>query len=234
MFQPKRIVPIEVYSSMECPYAYLAVYRLRQVLPEFTGRLYIVWRALSLEWVNESNYPKPLYEAEFELFQQIEPRLPWQMWARPDWHWPSTYWPAFEALACAQLQGSDAAFEMSWALRRAYFAENRNLSLRHEILAIVEELSASGSLSLRRFEQDWNRGVTKYQVIQESRSGWRERKLNGSATFVFQDRRTITNPAIGEIDFDEENACLRSYKPYEGDPLEAYRQMLESALNPAG
>lgn len=221
---------IEFYGSMECPYAYLATFRLRQVWPEYAGKLKLTWRALSLEYINQQSYPKPLYTAEQELFQQIEPRLPWKLWARPEWQWPVTHWPAFEALACAQAQSCDAAFEMSWALRHAYFAENRCLSMRHEILAIAEPLNSQGLLNLEQFQQDWDSGKYKSQVLRESQTGWHELKVNGSATLILPDGEQVTNPAVGEIDFDEENYQLRSFQPYTKDPLDAYREILNSAL----
>ena len=55
---------IEIYGSMECPYAYLATYRLRQVWPEFRSQVRLVWRALSLEYINRQSYPMPLHLAE--------------------------------------------------------------------------------------------------------------------------------------------------------------------------
>lgn len=218
---------IEIYASIECPYAYLATYRLKQLRPEYTGRVRFVWRALSLEYINQQSYPKPLFEAEYELFQRIEPELPWQRWTRPDWQWPTTHWPAFEALACAQAQGEEVAFQMSWALRHAYFAESRCISLRHELLDIAKKVAASGLLNLERFISDWDSGRYKNQIVEESEKGWRSLKLDGSATFVLPDGTRITNPAIGDIDFDESNNILRSYTPFSGDPLFAYRGMLD-------
>src|SRR5690606_14166175 len=117
---------------------YLANYYLRQVMPEYTGRVEIVWRSLSLEYMNERTSSKPREEAEAEHFHQIEPGLPFKRWSRPDWQYPATMWPAFEALACAQAQGHDAAFEMSWALRRGLFAEERHLASRYELFQIAE------------------------------------------------------------------------------------------------
>lgn len=225
---------IEIYASLECPYAYLAAYRLRQVWPEFAGRVQVVWRALSLEYINRRvGTPPPMFEAEKRLFAQIEPALPWQPWSRPLWEWPATAWPAFEALACAQAQGHEAAWAMSWALRRAFFAEGRPLSLRHELLAIAREVAAESRLDLARFEADWDSGRSKSSVIAESRRGWHELKVNGSATFILPGGRQMTNPALGEIDFDEENYTLRSYIPFAGDPLAVYRKMLESVIRDA-
>ncbi|NWF65638.1 MAG: DsbA family protein [Chloroflexi bacterium] len=217
---------LEIYSSIECPYAYLATYRLRQVGPEFAGQVQVVWRALSLEYINRRIVTSPpMFAAEKELFAHIEPALPWNLWTRPEWDWPVTLWPAFEALACAQVQNAAAAWEMSWALRHAFFAEGRNISMRHEILALAADV---GGLDLAQFEADWDNGRYKQNVIAESRRGWHELKVNGSATFVLPDGHQMTNPALGEIDFDEENYVLRSYTPYEGDPLAVYREMINS------
>jgi predicted DsbA family dithiol-disulfide isomerase len=220
------MVELEVYASIECPYAYLAAYRLSQLRQEWEGKVKIRWRALSLEYINRSSYAKPLYEAEYALFNQIEPDLPWKLWDRPDWQWPTTTWSAFEALACAQTQGEKAAFEMSWALRYAHFAECRNISMRHELIDIASKLEKNGALDLKRFQDDWDRGRYKYTVLEESRMGWQELKLDGSATLLLADGRRATNPAVGEIDFDEEQGILRGFTPYDGDPLDAYRNLL--------
>jgi predicted DsbA family dithiol-disulfide isomerase len=221
---------IEVYSSIECPFAYLSVYRLRQVWGAFSGRLSLSWRALSLEWVNQRSYALPLFEAERELFSEIEPGLPWQPWSRPHWEFPSTMWPAYEALACAQAQGEAQAFSMSWELRRAYFAESRNISLRSEIMAVAQVVAQQADLDFSRFQMDWDQGSYKALAHNESQRGWRELKLEGSATFVLPDGEKFTNPAVGTVDIDEEKYELRSYQPYSGDPLQAYRELLSSAL----
>jgi predicted DsbA family dithiol-disulfide isomerase len=226
---PNLLPTIEIYSSLECPYAYLTTYRLRQAWPAFRGKVRLAWRALALEYVNRQSYPKPLFDMEFALFRQIEPALPWQPWRRPDWEWPTTYWPAFEALACAQAQGNEPAFEMSWALREAYFDGNRCLSLRHEILAVAGETAAQGKLDLDQFTQDWDSGRYKSQILAESRHGWEVLKVEGSATLLLPDGRRFTNPATGEIDFDEALFQLRSFTPYPGDPAEVYRELLDSA-----
>jgi predicted DsbA family dithiol-disulfide isomerase len=224
---------IEIYSSIECPYAYLTTYRLRQIWPEYAGRVRIVWRALSLEYINQRSHPKPLFEAEQQLFHKIEPDLPWKSWSRPEWDWPVTFLPAFEALACAQAQGDISAFAMSWALRHAFFAENKNLSLRHELLEIAEQVATEGTLDLEWFRDDWDHGRHKGLVLTESHLGWHDLEVKASATIILPDGRRWTNPDIGEVDFDEVNYVVRSFTPFKGDPTSTYRQILESvALEP--
>ena len=220
---------IEIFSDIHCPWAYLAVYRLRRVWPDHAGRVRIVWRALSLEYINERGTPKPIVDAEIGLLQQIEPQLPIQPWPRPDWQWPVAFWPAFEALACAQAQGHDAAFAMSWALRHAFFAEGRCPSLRHELLAIAAEVAADGALDLARFEDDWDSGRHKASVIADSRRGWHDLKVAGSPTFVLPGGRQVSNPAAGRADIDKEWGVVRSYTPYTGDPLVVFYELLAAA-----
>lgn len=219
---------IEIFSSLDCPYAYLAVYRARQVWPEYAGQVQLAWRALPLEYINRCSVSRPLFDAELTLFAQLAPELPFHSWRLAEWDWPATMWPAFEALACAQAQNEAAALEMSWRLRRAFFAEGRNIALRHELLAIAEEAAAATPLDAGRLKQDWDDGRYKAAIIADARRGWRELQVNGSATFLLPDGRQITNPAIGEVDFDEANNRLRSFKPYQSDPLAAYRELFGS------
>ncbi|MGH2543906.1 MAG: DsbA family oxidoreductase [Ardenticatenaceae bacterium] len=223
----ETIPTIEIYSSIECPFAYLSLYRLRQVWPEYAGRVRVVWRALSLEYINRESTRKPLIEAELDVIRQhIEPELPVLAWPRPAWEWPVTMWPAFEALACAQAQGERAAFEMSWALRYGFFARGRSPSLRHEILAIAEEVARETELDVARLEEEWDSGHYKARVLADSRRGWHDLRVNGSATFVLPDGTQVTNPGLGELDFDEETFTLRGYEPPEEGALEVLQRLL--------
>jgi hypothetical protein len=224
------LASLELYGSIECPFAYLATYRLRQVWPIYAERLQLTWRALALEYVNHQGNPRPFFECALELFAQIEPDLPLRPWACPAWDWPVTLWPAFEALACVQAQSHAAALEMSWALRHAYFAESRTIALRHELLAIAEQVARETSLDLAQFTQDWDTGRYKRSVVAESQRGWYELKVVGSVTFVLSTQRKITNPAIGAIDFDASTQTLRRYTPYAGDPLAVIRSLLDEAI----
>ena len=208
----------------------MATYRLRRVWPEYAGRVRVAWRALSLEFANQRETPKPILDAEIDLIQTIEPELPIRRWRRPDWQWPVTFWPAFEALACAQAQGHDAAFAMNWALRHAFFAEGRGPVLRHELLAIAGEVAGQVGLDPARFEDDWDHGRYKADVLADSRRGWHELKVQGSPTFVLPDGRQITNPAAGEAEIDEQSGLVRGYEPFAGDALAVFREMLDSAL----
>jgi predicted DsbA family dithiol-disulfide isomerase len=220
---------IDIYADVYCPWTYLTLSRLRRVWPAYAGRLELRWRALSLEYINRQGTPRPLLEVELDLIQQIEPALPLRRWSRPAWEWPVTFWPALEALACAQAQGHAPAFALSWALRHAFFAEGRSPALRHELLAIAEQVAAEAGLDAARLEADWDAGRYKGTVIADSRHGWHTLRVAGSPTFVLPDGSQITSPGIGAADIDEERAVVRSYTPLAGDPLTPVRSMLDRA-----
>jgi hypothetical protein len=40
----------------------------------------------------------------------------------------------------------------------------------------------------------------------------------------------VSNPAAGEADIDEERGVVRGYTPYEGDPVAAFRALLDEAI----
>ena len=221
---------IEIYSSLECPYAYLVNYRLRQVWPEYAGELTITWRALSLEYINQVGNSRSTFDAERELFARIDPGLPMKPWRRPAWDWPVTLWPAFEALACAQAQSSEAAFEMSWALRYAFFADGRNIALRHELLLVAAQVARQTSLDIDRFITDWDSGHYKQRVLEESMHGWHTLKVKGSATLVLPDGSQSTNPSIAALEPSSSTQTDLPRLAPSGIPLDELRLLLQRAL----
>lgn len=221
---------IEVYGSIECPYAYLMNFRLRKLMPEYEGKLQVAWRALSLEHVNNapSNMLGLIYEGG--ILKMAEPKLMVKEWPQNELIPPTTFLPAFEALAGAQAQGHAAAFELSWALRHAVYAEGRNISMRHEVFALAEQVAKKTDLDIEQFKRDWDGGKHKAKIIAESSKGWYEIKVEGSATLVLPNGKQFSNPAIGEFDFDERKGEVRDYHPPNKDWMTTYREILNGAL----
>ena len=221
---------IEIYSDIHCPWAYLANYRLRLLWPEYEGRLEIVWRSLSLEYINRRGTPKPILDLETGYLPNIEPGIPVKPWSRPDWQWPVTFWPAFEALNCAQAQGSRQAFEFGWELRRSFFEESHSPSLRSEIFKLAREVGPATGLDTAQFEYDWDSGRYKQAVIKDSERGWHELKVKSSPTFVLPDGRQFSNPAAGHLQLDLKNHSVKGYTPAGEDWRDFYRSFLDAAL----
>lgn len=174
-------IPIAMYADLACPYAYVSTYRLRKLHDAYRGTIVIEHKSLPLEYVNREPTPKALLERELPLLIREEPALPYQPWQRPDSEWSVTMWPAFEAVKCAERQNLALADELDWALRVAFFAESRCICMRHVLLELAQRVGLDGE----RFADDFDRGVTKYQVFQEAQEGWERLHVEGSPTFVF-------------------------------------------------
>ena len=85
------------------------MYRLRQLWPEYGGRVRVAWKALILEVKNGQSTPKLILDQENPLMTRQEPELPKRDLAAAEWQYRGTMLLAFEALACAGLQGDELA-----------------------------------------------------------------------------------------------------------------------------
>ena len=201
---------------------------MRQLAAEYDGRVRIKWAALALEVKNRRGTPKPILDLEVPVARQVEPALPIQAWARPDWEWPVTVLPAFEAVASAAEQGDAAAFAYQWAVRHAFFAESRCVSLRHVLLDVAREVG----LDVERFLADFESGRCRRRVFDETRTGWEVLKVRGSPTLVLPNGRQYFAPAIPALKFDAEHRRLESWEPPDcptGDCLDVLRGILDRA-----
>jgi predicted DsbA family dithiol-disulfide isomerase len=191
-------IPIAMYADLACPYAYVSAYRLRKLRDEYRGTIVITHKSLALEYVNREPTPKPVLELELPVLVQEEPDIPYQPWQRPESEWPVTMWPAFEAVKCAERQSLALADDLDWAIRVAFFAESRCISLRHVLLELAQQVG----LEMERWAFDFDRGVTKYQVLQEAQEGWERLRVAGSPTFVLPSGKQISNVGLPEITVD--------------------------------
>lgn len=221
---------IAVYSDVHCPYAYLSAYRIRQLLPEYRGRVTIEHKSLSLEWVNKQPTPKPILDNETPTLMLEEPAIPYQPWHAPASEWPVTMWPAFEAIKCAERQGPELANDLDWAIRRAFFAESRCIAMRH----VLFELAAGVGAEMDRFAEDFDGGATKRLVLQEAQEGWERLRVEGSPTFVLPSGEQRSYLGLPKVKLDKERhfrVVSVQPAPCAGeDCLALYRQLFEDAL----
>lgn len=221
-------ISIAMYADLACPYAYLSAYRVSKLREEYRGTIVIEHKSLALEYVNKEPTPKPVLERELPLLVQEEPDIPYQPWQRIESEWPVTMWPAFEAVKCAERQSLALADDLDWAIRVAFFAESRCISLRHVLLELAQQVG----LDMQRFADDFDRGVTKYQVLQEAQEGWERLRVAGSPTFVLPSGKQISNVGLPDIviDPDQPGGVLVKPAPCQGqDCLEILRRMFAEA-----
>jgi predicted DsbA family dithiol-disulfide isomerase len=223
-----------MYSDLLRPFAYVAAWRVRRLRDEYRGRVTIQHKSLSLEYVNSAVTSKAGLDAEIALLFVGEAGLPWMPWSAPDAEWPSTVWPAFEAVKCAERQSYELAGDLDWALRHAVRAESRCIATRHVILDVAESVG----LDMARFTDDFDGGVCKRLVLEEAREGWEQLRVNGSPTFVLPSGRQLKGPALPSVTIDSEaNHKVLEFTPApcEGDAcLDVYREMLDEAIATAG
>ncbi|HEV2754687.1 MAG TPA: DsbA family protein [Actinomycetota bacterium] len=133
---PGRIV---VFADIACPWAHVAVHRLHETRARLGLQDAVAFdmRAFALEIVNRKPTPKNVLDAEIPVAGTLEPDAGWQMWQRPDHEYAVTTLPALEAVYAAKEQGLPVAEGLDRALRRAFFGESRNVSMRHEILDVA-------------------------------------------------------------------------------------------------
>lgn len=227
-------VRIEMYSDVHCPYGYLTAFRLRKLRTEYKGRIAIVHKCLALEYVNRRGTPRNILNAETPILMLEEPDIPYHPWHRPLTEWPVTMWPAFEAIKCAEQQGPEQVDELDWAIRKAFFAESRCISMRHVLFDLAEEVG----LDMTRFAEAYDSGQTKRLVLEEAQAGWEKLKVEGSPTFVLPGGEQVSYLALPKIKMDPKQNYRAAHvqpAPCSGEAcLDLYRQMFDRALDGAG
>jgi predicted DsbA family dithiol-disulfide isomerase len=159
---------ISVWSDIVCPWSHAALWRLHDARRRLglTERVRFDHRAFPLELFNSEPTPFRTVAAEVPVCGQLAPRAGWQVWQGPLTSWPVTTLPAMEAVQAAKRQGLAASEQLDRALRTAFFAESRCISLRNVILEVASscEVVDVGALaaaldsgeSRQRIIDDWN------------------------------------------------------------------------------
>jgi predicted DsbA family dithiol-disulfide isomerase len=220
---------IEFFSDIHCPWAYMALYRLRKVFPDYSDRVRIAFRSLSLELQNGRCTPKPILDVEFLLIAQQEPEIPIHPWRSPEWQFVPTLLPAFEAEKAAALQGDDAAWEFSWRVRHAFFYRSRTICMRNEL----ESVAHDAGLDSERFLKDWDSGLLREPVLADTERGWNKLQVAGSPTFVLPNGKQIHNPGGWRVEWSRNHLDVKSIDKDvcpRGDCLQPFREMLNEAI----
>lgn len=93
---------VEVWSELHCPWALVAVARLRAAKARMQEPVVLAPRSWPLEWVNGSGTPRTVVTTEVAALASHEPDLFRRFDAAS---WPSTFLPAYELVAAARRVG---------------------------------------------------------------------------------------------------------------------------------
>jgi len=161
--------------------------RLHKIAPEFEGRVRVMPRAFPLEVYGGG--PPDRHELELEVWLAAlqEPEAQFKPFSDD---WPATTMPAFEAAWSAKQQGHQAYLDFDLRIRRAFFAEGRNIGKREVML----ELAHEAGLDMSQFIYFFDSELTRAAVLEEGKIGKEKFGVRGTPTLMLSDGTKLRHP----------------------------------------
>ena len=172
------------WAEYYCPWCYVAAVRLHKIMPEYHGLVKVRQRAFPLEIYGGGPPNRKELELEIWLAALQEPDAVFRAF-REDW--PSTTLPAFEGAWCAFQQGELSGHDFDLRIRRAFFAEGRNIGERK----VISEIAGEAGLDMDHFTQLFNSGKAHNAVLEEGRLGKEVYKVRGTPTVMLADGKKL-------------------------------------------
>jgi len=161
--------------------------RLNAVRPAYAGRVRLRTRPFPLE-IGGDPAPRDILDQEWWLAALQEPLAEFAPYQGDDW--PTTTLPAFEAAWAAVQQGEAAGHDYDLRVRRAFFAQGRNIG-RH---AVLLEVAREAALDLDRFGHDFAGEEARATVLAERQLGQQRYGVQGTPTPMLVDGTTLQAP----------------------------------------
>ncbi len=167
---------------------------------------------------------RQVHEQEIWLAALQEPRAEFRPFQGNDW--PATTLPAFEAAWCAEQQGDEVGRAYDLRVRRAFFAESRNIGKRDVLVEIAREIG----LDMPHFMQMFDSDEPRKQVLELGRRGKEEFRVRGTPTLMLPDGTRLKHP-IAYPSMENDKIVKVGILPCCGEGcLEATRGLFERAL----
>ena len=140
--------------------------------------------------------------------------------------WPTTTLPAFDAAWCAFQQGEAIGPEFDLRIRRAFFAEGRNIGKREVMLDLAHE----AGLDMNHFTRFFDNGEARAAILEEGKIGKEKFGVRGTPTIMLSDGTKLRHPmAYAKIEKGKILSVGRL--PCSGEGCyDATRQLFEKAL----
>lgn len=175
------------WAEYYCPWCYITAVRLHKILPEFQGRVRLRQRAFPLEVFGGGPPNRKVIEQEIWLAALQEPKAVFKPFKE---EWPTTTLPAFEAAWCAFQQGEATGHDFDLRIRKAFFAEGRNIGRREVML----ELAYEADLDMDHFIRLFDSGEARTAVLEEGRIGQEIYKVHGTPTVMLSSGKKLRHP----------------------------------------
>lgn len=181
-------------------------------------------RAFPLQLVGAAVAPRALLAEEWWLAAVQEPAAEFSAFTGDDW--PTDTLPAFIAVHAVADQDERLAHSLDFRVRRAFFAESRNIGKSDVLLDLVRDVGGDVDHVTRALADD----AVREAVEQEARLGRERYGVRGTPTLMLEDGTRLDMPmatpriARGRIVAVHEQTCL-------GDACRAAtRALFERAL----
>ena len=185
---------VQVFSDIHCPWATVAVHRLRAARDAAGLDVVFDQRAWPLELVNESGTPHAIVTQETAVLANHEPEL-FSRFSGDSW--PSTFLPAFELVAATRrAHGLRAAEDVDYHLRLAFFRDSVDVSIRAGLArALAAAVAAGAELDTDKVLAIWDAEPVRADVLDDySRS--LDLPIQGSPQVFWPDGTTTYNPGM--------------------------------------
>ncbi|MFE1774983.1 DsbA family protein [Streptomyces sp. NPDC059008] len=185
---------VAVFTDLNCSFAHVAVHRLHETRKRLglEGQLWFDFRAFPLELFNREVNARPGVDSEISVLGAVEPEAGWRLWQGPDWTYPVTTLPALEAVHAAKAQGWHTSEQLDRALRRAFWAQGRCISLRHVILDVAER---TGVVDVTALADALDTGSARAAVMDQYRAA-SDGRVNCSPHVFLHDGTNSANPGV--------------------------------------
>ena len=214
------------WAEYYCPWSYIAAVRLYHVYPEYEGRVRLRVRPFPLEVMGGEAAPRAILEQEWWLAAIQEPRATFEPWHGEIW--PTTTLPAFEAAWCAARQDDAVFLDYDLRIRRAFFAESRDIGRPDVLLEIAQE----AGLDVDRLRRDLERGEVRSAILEDARLGQERYRVRGTPTLMLGDGTKLRHP-IAYPQMQGASVVGVSSLPCHGEGcITATRDFFERALHP--
>jgi predicted DsbA family dithiol-disulfide isomerase len=222
---------VTIWSDVHCPWATVAVHRLRRARDELGIDAVFDQRPWPLEWVNEQGTPRHIVEPETIVLAAHEPEI----FSRyRDETWPGSFLPAFELIAAArEVHGLRAAEEVDYHLRLTFFREARDVSLRHNLRAALRAAARSApcELDADAVLESWETRPVRAAVVADYQRS-RELSIQGSPQIFWPDGGTTHNPGMTDHVWKRGIPRINSSDPQE--PARLLRERVGSRTGTGG
>jgi predicted DsbA family dithiol-disulfide isomerase len=202
--------------------------RLHHLLPEYQDRVRLRIRPFPLEVMGGEAAPRKVLEQEWWLAALQEPLAEFKPFVGDDW--PTTTLPAFEASWCAAQQDESVFLEFDLRVRKAFFAESRNIGKRDVLL----ELAAEIGLDVDRLNRDLESGRPRGAVLTEAPLGQEQYRVRGTPTLMLADGTKLRAPIAFPRMRDERIVGVTPLPCRGEECVQATRELITRALTCGG